>query len=205
MPVGFEPTSARSDEPRLSARISGRQVSDEVLSRALPTELRHFRTIPPERFELPTPWVVARCSRPLSYGGACKNSDHVASERGVWSTASAREATCYWYCLSQTIGCQSAIGRAKRPSWNAKRPTWHTAQVGRSSRSHREDVAVTCAIASRALYQCGFDVHGHARLARQTESLRSVARHSVGPFVMSSSRFQTAGYESCINTKSRRR
>ena len=26
--------------------------------------------IPPERFELPTPWVVARCSRPLSYGGS---------------------------------------------------------------------------------------------------------------------------------------
>lgn len=24
---------------------------------------------PPERFELPTPWFVARCSPPLSYGG----------------------------------------------------------------------------------------------------------------------------------------
>jgi hypothetical protein len=25
--------------------------------------------MPPERFELPTPWFEARCSRPLSYDG----------------------------------------------------------------------------------------------------------------------------------------
>jgi hypothetical protein len=31
---------------------------------------------PPERFELPTPWVVARCSLPLSYGGKNAGGAH---------------------------------------------------------------------------------------------------------------------------------
>lgn len=30
-----------------------------------------MRVKPPERVELPTSWVVARCSHPLSYGGRC--------------------------------------------------------------------------------------------------------------------------------------
>ena len=39
-------------------------------------------TAPPERFELPTPWFVARCSDPLSYGGNSKTSHPLLAQVG---------------------------------------------------------------------------------------------------------------------------
>ena len=44
--------------------------------------------MPPERFELPTPWFEARCSRPLSYDGV-RSSPAAPPTRGEWSTARA--------------------------------------------------------------------------------------------------------------------
>jgi hypothetical protein len=91
---------------RDSNPLSG--VHDPLCRSAYTTPYRSVEA-PPERFELPTPWFVARCSRPLSYDGvsvsivACR-----ASGAGWWSTARAPEA-CTSRSTSETSGTCTRI------------------------------------------------------------------------------------------------
>ena len=67
-----------------SARRAGR-VDGEGSPRALSAELRHPpllpSEVPPARVERATPWFVARCSDPLSYGGMSRCPPPTRRER----------------------------------------------------------------------------------------------------------------------------
>lgn len=84
---------------------------------------RAVNSAPPERLELPTPWFVARCSGPLSYGGVLHgrrgrddDSGRVRMVGVAFQSTRApcrvgqRRTTAVRYCISsRTITCQTAI------------------------------------------------------------------------------------------------
>ena len=84
-PLDNRTTSTR--KPTKDARIrccrweSARWAASSEVSITQQRRPAHSTDIPPERFELPTPWVVARCSCPLSYGGVFQVSSIVGQRQ----------------------------------------------------------------------------------------------------------------------------
>ncbi len=64
--------------------------------------------MPPERFELPTPWVVSRCSDPLSYGGA--SLGRAPGARCVETPSALRRPTSP--CVTRPAGLEPAPFRS---------------------------------------------------------------------------------------------